>query len=259
MYKLLIVDDEPLIRRGIITLLDFEKLNISDVYEAKNGQEGLDLFDRHRPQIVLLDINMPKKSGLQLAEEIKKIDESTRIAIITGYDYFDYAQIALKLGVDDYLLKPLSKQDVTQVLLKLIKRIKENQTHKEIQLIVGDLIQVEKDDEALNYKKQIQEIIDKEMSNPEFSLTELAHQINLSTGYLSGLFKTLFGQAFQDYMLNHRLETAKLFILTTDLKNYEIAMQVGFDDVNYFGKRFKLKYGLSPKRYKAKVRSGHEK
>jgi two-component system response regulator YesN len=156
-------------------------------------------------------------------------------------------------------LKPLSKQDVTEVLLKLVRKIEENQTHQEIRIIVGDLIQVEKDDEALNYKKQIQEIIDKEMNNPDFSLTELARQINLSTGYLSGLFKTLFGQPFQDYMLNHRLETAKLFILTTDLKNYEIAMQVGFDDVNYFGKRFKLKYGLSPKQYKAKVRSAHEK
>ena len=122
MYKLLIVDDEPLIRKGILTLVDFEKLGITDAYEASNGTEGLRLFIQHAPQLILLDINLPVMNGLEFAQAIKALDRQAKIAMITGYDYVDYAISALKIGVDDYILKPVSKQDVTDVIAKLIQR-----------------------------------------------------------------------------------------------------------------------------------------
>jgi two-component system response regulator YesN len=89
-------------------------------------------------------------------------------------------------------------------------------------------------------------------------LTSVAHSLGYAPNYLSSLFKNLFGVPFQEYVLSHRLEKAKLLLLTTSLKNYEIAERVGFEDVNYFNTRFKLKYGVSPKQYVTQVRQPNE-
>lgn len=274
MYKLLIVDDEPLIRKGILTLVDFEKLGITDAYEASNGTEGLKLFIQHAPQLVLLDINLPVMNGLELAQAIKEIDSQAKIAMITGYDYVDYAISALKIGVDDYILKPVSKQDVTDVIAKLIQRFESEQTNREVLNVVSALIhtssvnsEVSTKSSNLSYptestdtmRHRLQALIDQSLSSPELSLTSVAQRLGYAPNYLSSLFKNLFGVPFQDYVLSHRLEKAKLLLLTTTLKNYEIAARVGFEDVNYFNTRFKLKYGVSPKQYVTQVRQPNEK
>ena len=254
MYKLLIVDDEPLIRKGILTLVDFEKLGITDAYEASNGTEGLRLFIQHAPQLILLDINLPVMNGLELAQAIKALDRQAKIAMITGYDYVDYAISALKIGVDDYILKPVSKQDVTDVIAKLIQRFESEQTNREVHNVVNALIHESED--STHHRLQV--LIDQSLSSPELSLTSVAHSLGYAPNYLSSLFKNLFGVPFQEYVLSHRLEKAKLLLLTTSLKNYEIAERVGFEDVNYFNTRFKLKYGVSPKQYVTQVRQPNE-
>ena len=77
--------------------------------------------------------------------------------------------------------------------------------------------------------------------------------MNLSSGYLSSLFKSLFGIPFQDYLNNIRMEKAKLLLLTTDLKNYEISDQIGFDNVYYFNSKFKKTFGVTPKEFKKNI------
>jgi len=108
-------------------------------------------------------------------------------------------------------------------------------------------------------RHRLQALIDQSLSSPELSLTSVAQSLGYAPNYLSSLFKNLFGVPFQDYVLSHRLEKAKLLLLTTTLKNYEIAVRVGFEDVNYFNTRFKLKYGVSPKQYVTQVRQPNEK
>ena len=255
MYTLLIVDDEPLIRRGILTLVDFKTLNITATYEASHGLEGLALFEQHAPQLILLDINLPMMNGLELAQAIKARNKQAKIAMITGYDYVDYAITALKIGVDDYILKPVSKQDVTDVLAKLIEKYEAERTVQEVQNVLGTLVEAPPDN-AL--KKRIQDAIDQSLSQSALSLTSVAQSLGYAPNYLSSLFKNLFGVTFQDYVLTHRLEMAKLLLLTTSLKNYEISARVGIEDVNYFNTRFKIKYGVSPKQYVTQVRQPNE-
>lgn len=257
MYKLLIVDDEPLVRRGITSLVDFPALNIGEVYEAANGQEALTIFREHSPELVLADINMPRMNGLELAEVIRGMNPDTRIAIITGYDYFDYAIKALKIGVEDYILKPVSRKDVTQVLRKLIEGLEARRSHQEVSRVVTGILQ-NAGKEEVQVKNAIQRIVDRELSNSGFSLPGLAAEMGFSPGHLSGLFKKLFGEPFQDYVLGRRMDQGKLLLLTTDMKNYEVAQAVGFEDVNYFGTRFKKRFGLSPKQYQARARGSHE-
>ena len=128
MYSILIVDDEPLIRRGMKTFINFEKYKIDTIYEAENGESASRIFSEKLPDLVLLDINIPFKDGLSLAKEMKDLKKDVKIAIISGYDYFEYAQKAVKIGVEDYILKPVSNfvstfKDVkSSFLFNLIKR-----------------------------------------------------------------------------------------------------------------------------------------
>lgn len=259
MYRLLIVDDEPLVRRGIKSLVDFDTLQITEVMEAINGEDALRKFEESPPDIVLADINMPKMDGLSFAEKAKKVKPSVKIALITGYDYFDYALQAIKIGVDDYILKPVSKNDVHEVLQKLIEKIQSTETQKEVQKTLNSLLEKNQGGTEDTYKTLIQDILDRELSNSEFSLKALSDELGYSSGYLSGLFKKLYGTTFQDYLIKQRMEKAKLLLLSTDLKNYEIADSIGISDVNYFSARFKKVVGESPKQYKERVRHSSEK
>ena len=256
MYSILIVDDEPIIRRGIKTFIDFNKYGISNVYEAEDGNSASKVFSEILPDLVLLDINMPFKDGLTIAEEFKNIKKETKIAIITGYDYFEYAQKALKIGVEDYILKPVSKKDINEIITKLIYELNQEKKHIEVEKIINKISNNKNtDNQTVNskYRDIILKKFEENYSNVSFNLNSLADNMNLSSGYLSSLFKSLFGIPFQDYLNNIRMEKAKLLLLTTDLKNYEISDQIGFDNVYYFNSKFKKTFGVTPKEFKKNI------
>ena len=254
MYKLLIVDDEYIIRKGIVSFVNFSELNIDVVLEASDGITALEIFKQELPDLILADINMPKLNGLEFAAACKSIKPEVKICIVTGYDYFDYAVTALKLGVDDYILKPASKKDISEVLAKLINKISDEKYVQEVKTIVSGLVNKPNLEDDNGYKAKIQKQIEDNIGNPQLSLTLVADKMGFSFGYLSNLFKKLMGVTFQEYVFNERMERAKIILLSTDMKNYEIAEAVGFEDPNYFSTAFKKKYGMSPNQYKEKVR-----
>ena len=242
MYSILIVDDEPIIRRGIKTFIDFEKYKINDIYEAEDGHSAFKVFSEILPDLVLLDINIPFKDGLTLAQEMKELKNDVKIAIISGYDYFEYAQKALKIGVEDYILKPVSKSDINEIISKLIYKLEEDKKYNEARKIIN----------KINHS----EISDKDISNKKYKDTiikKIEEKYNEVSFNLSSLFKNLFGIPFQDYLNNIRMEKAKLLLLTTDLKNYEIAELVGIENFNYFNSKFKKTFGITPKEFKKSV------
>ncbi|MHA6260786.1 response regulator transcription factor [Sporosarcina sp. CAU 1771] len=252
MYKLLLVDDEPIIIKGIRSFVDFNALSISQVFEASNGEMALELFIKHEPDLVLADINMPKMNGLDFAIAAKAIKPDVKIALVTGYDYFDYALTALKNGIDDYVLKPVSRSDIEDTLKKLIQKVHVDEKNSEVSTLVANLIRTSSPSDDPGYKSKIQNEINQNFSNPDFSLNYLAEKLSLNPSYLSTLFKTLYDSTFQDYMLSFRLNRAKILLLSTDMKIYEIASAVGFEDPNYFSTAFKKKFMLSPNQFKEK-------
>ncbi|WP_227871984.1 response regulator [Paenibacillus albus] len=155
MYTLLIVEDEELVRNGIKRLLPFEEFNITEVIEADNGEEGLRLFLSRSPDIVLLDINIPKMNGLEFARKAKELKPAVKIAVITGYDYYEYAVTALKIGIDDYVLKPVSKTDVYEVLRKLVEKLQNEQQLLELQQLVNEYKTTQQLPEESGYKPAI--------------------------------------------------------------------------------------------------------
>lgn len=252
MYTLLIVDDEPLMRRGIKLLADLHTLNIETVLEAGNGEEALSLLNQQQVDLILLDINMPRMDGLTFAEKAKQKWPKVKICMVTGYDYFEYARRALRLGIDEYLLKPVSKKDIELVLHQLIEKLEKSAVHEELNRL--DVQPVSEQ----TFEEQLKATFEAELYKPEMSLSYLADCLGFSSGYLSGIFKEIYGMAFQDYVIKRRMDKAKSYLISTDMKNYEVAEAIGYEDVNYFATRFKKTTGLTPKQYKKKV-IHHEK
>lgn len=262
MYKLLVIEDEELIRKGIVSLINYEKLNIQEVFEAENGKKALDIIDSKMPDIILSDINIPQLDGISLAKIVKEKYPDTRIVFLTGYDYFDYALSAIKIGADDYILKPVSKKDVEEILTKLVsklekKRREEKAIEERKKINISEYHSRSLDEQIGNEYNviDIEKVINEEIFNPDLSLGYLSEKLGFSVNYLSTLIKKRMGINFQDYVTKNRIEYAKILLLTTDMKIYEIAEKIGYEDVNYFSSRFKYYVGQTPRQYQREVSS----
>lgn len=120
--KVLVVDDEKLIRSAIVKTIDWASFGISSVYEARNGKEALSLFLAHRPEIIITDIRMPLLDGIELIEEIRKIASDIQVIYITGFADVSYLQSAVKNAAADYILKPVDPKELLAALEKCVRK-----------------------------------------------------------------------------------------------------------------------------------------
>ena len=121
MYKVLIVEDEDIIRKGLMFMVNWQQAGCVVAGEAADGLEGLEKIRETRPDIVIVDINMPVMDGLEMLE--KSIQEYGYDAIIvSGYSEFEYARKAITLGVTEYLLKPVNFNELYDALGKIIQK-----------------------------------------------------------------------------------------------------------------------------------------
>ncbi len=123
MYKLLVVDDEEEVRQGLIQKIEWHKYNFEIIGEAQNGREALDIIEEIVPDIIITDISMPIMNGLELSEYVKLNYPTIKTVILTGYDDFNYAQQAIRFGVEDYILKPVLPKDIDELLIKLNNKL----------------------------------------------------------------------------------------------------------------------------------------
>lgn len=131
MYKLMLVDDEEDVREGVVREIDWNSHCFEVAGVAENGREALDLMERVVPDVVITDIRMPFMDGLQLAERLRSRYPAIKIIILTGFDEFEYAQRAIRLQVDEYVIKPFSANELVEVLHKVRYRIDEETAQKE--------------------------------------------------------------------------------------------------------------------------------
>lgn len=124
MIPVMIVDDEFIVRVGMRSMVDWNKYGYEVVAEASNGQEGLAQFRKYRPRLIFCDINMPDMSGLEMLEEIRKIDQDVACVILTAYQEFSYAQQAIRLGTTEYVIKAtMLTEDIVSLLKRLYSRL----------------------------------------------------------------------------------------------------------------------------------------
>ena len=122
-WKVLIADDESIIREGILSSLNWQQLGLEVVAEAEDGEEALELALKHSVHILLVDLNMPIMNGMSLIKHMREELPDCKIIIITGHDEFAYAQAAIRMNVDDYILKPVNPAQLADVLTKITKQM----------------------------------------------------------------------------------------------------------------------------------------
>lgn len=135
MIKILVIEDEKIERETLVNILQEHIMEV-EVYQATNGEEALQLYEKKQPSIILADINIPKVSGLEVIRRIQSYGKDCEFLILSSYDYFAYAQEAIRLGVDDFILKPYNINDMLQAVEKVIHKQKaksmEEQTKTEL-------------------------------------------------------------------------------------------------------------------------------
>ena len=124
MFKVLIIDDEPIIRKGLKNIIDWRNFGCEVCGEAADGLDGSELIRKLLPDIIITDIRMPETDGLTMIREIKDIVPESKIIILTGHREFDYAHEALKMGIFDFLLKPSKIEEITSVISRAVKELK---------------------------------------------------------------------------------------------------------------------------------------
>ena len=239
MITVVIVEDEYRTREGVGKLIEKLDLGFSVAGMAENGYDGLKLIQAAEPDVVITDIQMPKMDGLEMIEKAKKIGFEGPYIMLSSYGTFEYAQKAIRLGVKDYLLKPITISAIRELLLKLKGELEEKTEEKaggesgmEYSGVVEEMIKVIQ----MDYGKHL-------------SLDYFADKYKFSVQYLSNLFSRETGMTFSNFIKKVRMEKAKELICTTDYKIYEIACLVGYPDQKYFSKVFREYCDVTPKQY----------
>ncbi|SDP03499.1 two-component system, response regulator YesN [Paenibacillus sp. yr247] len=132
MFKVMIVDDEPIFRHYIRSKLNWNALGFIVCCEAKHGVEALEMVHQHRPDVALVDINMPFMDGLELAEKLTAAFPEIVVVLVTGHNEFEYARKSIRIGVADYLLKPFNEEEITVTLQKVKSSLQQAQEERTV-------------------------------------------------------------------------------------------------------------------------------
>ena len=184
MLKVLIVDDEAVVRRGIVLGIDWASLGCAVVGEAANGEEGLAAAERYSPNLIITDVRMPHMDGIEMMCVLRERGSTAHVIVLTAYNDFDYARSALRFGAADYLLKPFRDQE----LVAAIERVREKAEAFSSRSAQDDLLALPKGDKS-KYVLQTLEYIAAHYADADINITTIARSIGISEGHLSHVFK----------------------------------------------------------------------
>lgn len=242
MLKVLIVEDEEMIRKGIVLTVDWAALDCVVVGEASNGLEGLEAARRLEPTLIITDLKMPQMDGLEMLRALREEGCGAYVIILTAYDQFDYAQSALRLGAVDYLLKPFHDGELESAVNRLRGRMENGAPTPET-------MGTPRKGDKSKYVLEAMAYISKHYNEPDISVGTVAQSLNISEGYLSHTFKKETDYTLLNYLTRYRIHKAMELLKDCRVKVYEVAEQVGYRDIAYFSATFKKYTGVSPSEY----------
>jgi two-component system, response regulator YesN len=246
--KLMIVDDEPLERKVLTMIINKEPFGISQLFEAVNGVEAVNLAKQKQMDIVLMDIKLPLMDGLKAAEIIKRDLPDCRIIFLTAYDESDFVRRTIQLGGNDYILKPAHPNEIKQALIKYIPMV----TPKPPPPI--DMLGSSENGSILKVIEYI-----KNNLHSDLHLEALSELVYLNGHYLSRLFKKETGYTITQFITACRLEKAKNYLSFSQNNVMEISEKCGFTDSNYFARVFKKCEGITPTEYQQQSLTARKK
>ncbi len=246
MYKVLIVDDEPVIAEGLKKIVDWEKYNCVVAGTASSGKEGLAMVEKCQPDILFTDIRMPGMDGLTMVAALRSEYKNLQVIILTGYRDFDYARTALNLGVFRYLVKPSKMKELDEAMGSLSERLSKTAEEK-------DDVDEEDNTSANNFivKQAISYM--QQHYREKLQLTDVAEKVYVSHWHLSKLLNST-GKSFSDVLNEIRIENAKELMEDLSLHIADISDRVGFADTAHFSRVFKKYTGMSANEYRNRLR-----
>ena len=248
MYKVIVVEDETMVRRGIILTINWAALDCVIAGEAANGEEGVCLAKRLSPDIIVTDVKMPRMDGVEMITRLREEGCKARFIILTAYGDFKYAQSALRLGVSDYLLKPLKDGDLEQAILHIRSQMEQG-TEKAAEETAAPVLRFHAVKKSKNkYVDEATRFIRKHYQE-DITISTVAEYLEISEGYLSRVLKKETDYTFTSYLTFYRMQVAMSLLKDCRVKVYEVADQVGYSDTAYFSVQFKKLLGVSPSEY----------
>jgi YesN/AraC family two-component response regulator len=244
MYRVVLVDDERLIIRGLSTVIPWAELGCEIAGTAHDGVSGLELIRSLRPDIVLTDIRMPNMDGLTMLAAIRSEFPGIQMSVLTAYRDFEYARKAITLGVCRYLLKPSNLDELQEAVKLMVSRLDampqlpEDPDDESVKEAGNHLVKA-----ALAYMKE-------HCTEQHLSLGEVADHVYVSQWHLSKLLNRETDQSFFDLLGSMRIAKAKKLLADPALRIHEIAEMAGFSDVAHFSRSFKKIAGCTPGEYR---------
>lgn len=240
MYKVVLVDDEPIIAEGLRRVVNWSAHDCQVVASANEAVSGAEIIRAHRPDILFTDIKMPGEDGLTMLAGLRGEFPRMQIAVLTGYRDFEYAQRAITLGVSRFLLKPSKMDELEEAVSYMVGVLKNLPPEEETPEPEG----VEDLPANSFLVRQAQGYIQEHYAE-RLSLQDVADHCYVSQWHLSKLLNRHLGQTFYDLLNSIRVQQAKRLMEDPSLRISEIAERVGYADTAHFSRVFKKLEGVS--------------
>jgi signal transduction histidine kinase/AraC-like DNA-binding protein len=249
-HTILVIDDNADIRHYI----KMQLANFYHVIEASNGKEGLEKAVRQMPDLIISDIMMPEIDGLQLCLKLKNDIHTSHIPIILLTARTTYLQVkeGFDVGADDYITKPFNA-NMLRIKVNSVISNRERLRHSFGKKLPFELPASETTSMDEQFLKKIYQIIEKNISNPDFNIEHFSDDIGMSRASLYRKIKSLTNYSPNEFIKNYRLQAAIKYLRETDLSVSEIAYKTGFNDPAYFTNCFKKAHKVSPSEYLQKI------
>lgn len=250
LHRILIAEDEEIARRALRLACEKSGCPVEVVFEAATGRQVIEAIGKVQPDIILMDVVLPGIDGLVATRYVHKLYPATKVAIISAYDKFDYAQEALRAGAVDYLLKPVRSAQLVALLEKLCADLDAEGARK-----ISSLASLEEDTSDQQHGPHYAALKRAEAYIAEnyarsLTLEQVAAQAVMAPTYFSRVFKQELGYTFTEYLTRVRLEEAKRLLRTTTLPIADIGYAVGYQGLNYLTEIFKSVEGITPGAYR---------
>ncbi len=248
MLKVLIVEDEDIIRKGLAYTIDWLSLGFVLCGEASNGEEGLNKIRELEPDVVIADIMMPKLNGIEMIRKARE-DVKFQSIILTSYAEFEYARQALELRAFDYLMKPVSVAELKEVMKKLQLQIEEENKKELLYKQKNQGMDIDKLSSGVSFKNPyVIKAIDIMKINyrDKISIEFIAEELGVSTSYLSRKFKEETGHTYLDFLNLYRVQQAIKLLDEGTYRVYQVSDMTGFTDYKHFCSVFKRYTNTSP-------------
>lgn len=264
MWKLIIADDERIIRETIAQLIDWESLGIELIGLCRDGIEAYHMILDEAPDLVMTDIRMPGLSGIELVRKVRQTSLKVSFLILSGYDEFAYARELMKYGVKYYLLKPCNEEDMIENLRLAIRdcmefRALEDALRQEKAPSGMESALPEERGNADAFAERIMAYVEKHLHESDLTLKKIAEEyLFMNVDYVSRQFKKSTNRKFSQYLTEQRIRRAKRIMRTEEnVKLSYLAQRVGCgNNPQYFSQIFKKAEGVTPAKYMERLQSG---